>query len=180
MRLDPAACQLLVIDFQERLYAAMPEAHREHARKAAENLVWLARELGMPITTTEQYPQGLGPTIPSLGTTNPVTKLTFSALGAPEEGQPAAADALVRPRTIVFGMETHICVALTVQDLRARGTDVLVVQDACLSRRKSDWNAGLSWMQQLGASVLPHETVLFGLIGRASGPVFKEASRRIR
>ncbi len=172
MRLDPSSCQLLVVDFQERLYAAMPEDRRQYARKAAENLIWIAGALGMPITVTEQYPQGLGPTVASLGTSNPITKLTFSALGNGEW--------LQRPGVLVFGMETHICVALTVQDLRARGVEVGVVPDACLSRRREDWRNGVEWMRGLGANVLPHETVLFGLLGAASGPVFKEASRRIR
>lgn len=175
MRLPAAQSQLVVIDFQERLFAAMPEDHRQHARKAAENLVWLAGELGMPVLVTEQYPQGLGHTLSSIAAGPALEKLTFSAMG-----EPGSATRIERPQLIVCGMETHICVALTVRDLRQQGVSVVVVPDACLSRRTADWRHGLDWMRQMGAEVVPHETVMFGLLGRAGTPAFKEASRRIR
>jgi nicotinamidase-related amidase len=77
-------------------------------------------------------------------------------------------------------METHICVAHTALGLRAAGHDVWVIPDACVSRRKEDWETGLSWMASEGVRVVPCESVLFGLVGSAGGPIFKEISRRIR
>lgn len=164
-----------MIDYQERLFGVMPEPARERARKAADNLVFTARELGIPITFTEQYPQGLGPTLPDLGATAPFVKLAFAATD--EAGFDAH---LHRPHLVVCGMETHICVAHTVAGLRARGLGVTVVPDACLSRRDDDAREGLAWMRSLGAAILPSESVLFGWLGRAEGPLFKAVSRRIR
>lgn len=152
----------------------MPEQPLAGALRAAENLRFLFESLELPVVTTEQYPRGLGPTVESLrGPALP--KMTFSALR-----DPAIASALDRPTVVICGMETHICVALTVLDLRARGTAVVVVPDACVSRRKADWRRALALMEQAGAHVAPSETVLFGLLERAGTPLFKEISRRIR
>lgn len=167
-------CQLLLIDWQQRLFEAMPEEVRAQSLKAAENLAFLADSMGIPVLRTEQYPKGLGPTLPSLA--GPcVEKMSFSAMG-----EPAFIENLSRPHLVVSGMETHICVALTVLDLRERGMHVTVVADACLSRRKSDWKRGLELCRSAGATVISSETFLFGTIGKAGTPLFKEISRRIR
>jgi nicotinamidase-related amidase len=176
MALDPSRYQLLVIDIQERLAGAMPEAACAATVKAAGNLVFAARELGVPVTFTEQYPQGLGPTVAALGAEAPFVKTAFAATDEP------GFDARLHPdRTvIVCGMETHICVAHTALGLRARGHEVIAAADACLSRRDDDRQAGLQWMRGRGVEVLPSETILFGWLTRAGGPLFKEISRRIR
>jgi nicotinamidase-related amidase len=173
--LDPARLQLLVVDFQEKLFGAMPEGPREPALKAATNLRFAFDALSLPVVTTEQYPQGLGPTLEALRGSPTFAKTTFSALR-----DEAIAEQVRRPSVVLCGMETHICVALTALDLRARGVDVLVVPDACVSRRKADWRAGLALMERAGVAVVPSETVLFGLVERAGTPLFKEISRRIR
>jgi nicotinamidase-related amidase len=176
VNLSPATTQLLVVDFQERLFPAMPEGIRERALKSAENLRFLFDALVLPVVVTEQYPQGLGSTLPSLrGDTEALPKMTFSAAA-----DITIAARITRPQVVVCGMETHICVALTTFDLRARGVDVIVAADACLSRRKEDWSRGLALMERAGAHVAPTETVLFGLLHQAGGPLFKEISRRIR
>ena len=175
MALDPQTHELVVIDFQEKLFGVMPEAARLRAKQCAENLTFLARELAMPVIYTEQYPQGLGHTLPSLSATDAFVKSAFAATD--EDGFAAR---LSRKTAILLGMETHICVAHTAAGLRAAGRSVIVAPDACLSRRELDAAAGIEWMRQMGANILPSETILFGLLGRASGTLFKEVSRRIR
>lgn len=176
MALDPAHYQLVVIDIQERLAGAMPEAACAATVRAAGNLAFAARELGIPVTFTEQYPQGLGPTVAALGAEAPFVKTAFAATDEP------GFDARIHPGRIVVlcGMETHICVAHTSIGLRAQGYEVIAAGDACLSRREEDRQAGFTWMRSVGANVLPSETLLFGWLGRAGGPLFKEISRRIR
>ncbi|GDX80986.1 hydrolase [Deltaproteobacteria bacterium] len=176
MALDPNRYQLVIIDIQEKLAGAMPEASRARGLRAAENLVFAARELDMPLTFTEQYPQGLGPTVASLAAADPFVKTAFAATDEPGFDQ-----CLHAGRTLVLaGMETHICVAHTALGLRASGHEVVVVPDACVSRREDDWRDGIAWMRSAGVTVLPSETLLFGWLGRAGGPLFKEISRRIR
>jgi nicotinamidase-related amidase len=168
----------MVVDWQERLFPAMAADRRDAALRAAENLVWLARELGMPILVSEQYPQGLGPTVASLRVSEAVPKTHFSAVQEPAFA--ARLDAVAADEWVVVGMETHICVAQTVADLRARGVATRVVVDAVLSRRELDWHVGVERMRDLGASIDTAEGVLFGWLGQAGGPLFKELQRRIR
>lgn len=175
MRLHADHVQLLVIDIQEKLAAAMPAEARERTVRAADNLLFLADALGVPITLTEQYPEGIGPTVSPLRVREPLQKMHFSAM---EEAD--FAHHLHRSTVLLCGMETHICVALTARDLRAQGKDVVVIADGCASRRAEDREAGLAWMRSLGCHVLPSETVLFALLGRAGTPLFKQVSRRIR
>lgn len=176
MALDPHTTQLVVIDLQEKLAGAMPEAPLARTLRAADNLVFAARELGVPVVFTEQYPQGLGPTAAQLGATDPFVKLAFAATD-----EPGFEARLTPGRTVVLcGMEAHICVAHTGLGLVARGFPVIVVPDACCSRRDDDWREGIELLRKAGATVMPSESLLFGWLGRGEGPLFKAISRRIR
>ena len=172
-----AAC-LLAIDWQERLFVAMPEKLRDSALRQAENLLWMARTLQMPLWVTEQYPKGLGPSLPQLEVTQAFAKTTFSAWADPDFR--AAFTQGARHQVMVTGMETHICVAQSVRDLLAAGHEVWVVADACLSRHRLGWQLGLERMRGDGAKIVTAEAAMFELLGEAGGPVFKELSRRIR
>ncbi len=180
-RLDPDRAILLLVDWQERLFTAMPEGERDLARARAANLRWLAGELSLPTLATEQYPKGLGPTLPDLAVPDTAEKLSFSALGASGFGERLAA---ARPdpgaSVILSGMETHICVAQTCRDLLEAGYAVWLVADACLSRRPLDWSLGVERARADGARVVTTEAALFELIGSAGTPLFREVSRRIR
>ena len=176
--LSPESSALVVVDFQERLFAAMPEARRDRALRCAENLVWLAGELGVPVLASEQYPEGLGPTVAALAIETRIPKLVFSAAR-----EPAFAKSLValgRRTVVVAGMETHICVAQTCRDLAADGFVPVLVADACLSRTELDWQLGCERVREDGGRVVTAEAVLFEWLGKAGGPRFKELSRRVR
>ena len=138
--LSSASAALLIIDWQERLFPAMDEGRRAHALDRAVDLTWLSRQLEMPVLTSEQYPKGLGPTLPQLGVEDAIAKTTFSALAEPAFSQ--ALQAADRQQIILVGMETHICVAQTSRDLLERGYQVWTVADCCLSRRELDWELG--------------------------------------
>jgi nicotinamidase-related amidase len=173
MSTDLPATGLVIVDFQEKLYAVMPEPRRDRAARAAETLGFCAGELGMPIAITEQYPRGLGSTLPALRVVEPVEKTSFSACGEPRFVAPAK-------RVVLAGMEAHICVYWTAVDLLERGHAVVVASDAVVSRREEDREVAMHALRARGAEVLPSETLMFGWLGVASGPLFKEISRRIR
>jgi hypothetical protein len=142
MRLDRADTGVVIVDAQERLAAAMPADVLEHAQRRWVTLIEMAAVLKLPLCISEQYPKGLGPTLPSLreaaAKTAPhlLEKIDFSACDAPHFDQFLGGG---RKSWIVCGMETHICVYQTVRDLVARGFHVQVPLDACVSRRKLDW-----------------------------------------
>jgi nicotinamidase-related amidase len=172
---------LVVIDFQERLCAAMPADVVERNAANVTHLLTLAARLDLPVVATEQYPQGLGPTIEkvrALLPAAPLPKLEFSVMR-----NPAACNALRETRrktAVVVGMEAHVCVFQTVRDLLTAGWFVHVPCDAVVSRHKQNWRVGLDLMRQAGAHVTSTEIVLFDLLKEGRGDAFKEVSKRIR
>ena len=181
LELIPAATALLVVDWQERLCAAMPQAVVAQNTRNVEHLLALAARLDVPVLATEQYPKGLGPTVEALRTLLPqpaMPKVAFSAMR-----DAAVATALrdaARTTVIVTGMETHVCVFQTVRDLVNAGFSVHVPVDAVLSRTRRNWETGLELMRAAGAVVTSTETVLFDLLKIGQGEAFKEVSQRIR
>src|SRR5437868_11737967 len=74
---------LLVIDVQEKLMVKIPGA-----AALVRNIAFLidgARLLDVPVTATEQYPKGLGPTVPELAQRLPERpdKTAFSSCAIP-------------------------------------------------------------------------------------------------
>jgi nicotinamidase-related amidase len=182
-RLLPARCALLVIDVQEKLAAAMPAGQLAELTRAATVLLDAAALLGAKVIATEQYPAGLGPTLPAIVERLPagalrLPKLDFSACDDPafqrawgEAGAQAA---------IVIGMEAHVCVFQTVRELAARGIEVHVPLDGVASRRDDHRAAGLDLCRAAGATITTMETVVFDWLGRAGGDAFKRLSKQIR
>jgi nicotinamidase-related amidase len=183
-RLDPKSTALLVVDVQERLAPAMDKDAFARATKSIDLLVTAARLLGLRTAVTEQYPKGLGPTLPELGKALEglpaarFEKTCFSAADSPEVTRWLAQ---ASPRTIVVtGVETHVCVFQTVRELVARGLEVHVPHDAVASRREDDRKTGLDLMRAAGATITTAETVVFDLLVKAEGDVFKELSKKMR
>ncbi len=183
--LDPADTRLVLIDCQVKLANAMPS---EVLGRAVRNWVALA-EMGarmkLPVCASEQYPQGLGSTLPVLKETllkvmpptRWVEKLDFSCCDTPLFQQFLA---IGRTTFVVAGMETHVCVYQTVRAMVARGLRVHVPADACVSRVKENWRTGLSLMERAGAVITSTETVLFDLVKRAEGENFRALTKLVK
>lgn len=184
-RLVPDRSVLLVVDMQEKLMSVMPAEIAAVAIKNAKTLMTAAIRLGIPIVASEQYPEGLGRTVPELAamlnaaSATVFSKVEFSAIAAPSFAEVYASMG-PRDQWVSLGVETHICLWQTVRDLRARNLQTHVVSDAAVSRRKSSWRIGLDLAVSAGATVSSTETVLFDWLGRAGTPEFKELSRLIR
>ncbi|MCA9772092.1 MAG: hydrolase [Myxococcales bacterium] len=173
---------LIVIDIQERLIAAMPDKVRPALLRNTAILIAAARALGVPIVVSEQYPKGLGPTVPeiagTLGDAAPIDKTAFSALG-----EPRFKDALERTgrrQAIVVGIEAHVCVFQTVVDLVEAGYGVFVPADAVASRTKENWKIAQGLVTGAGAHVTSTEAVAFQLVERAGTEPFKLVSKLVR
>src|SRR5581483_9627148 len=86
VRLDRRQTALAVVDVQERLFGAMDAEQREAMVRNLKRLGAAARRLGLPVLVTEQYPKGLGHTLPevrdALGPVEPLPKVTFSGCAA--------------------------------------------------------------------------------------------------
>ena len=132
---------LVVVDVQEGFRKAIPDF--DGIAAATATLVRGAEAIGVPIVVTEQYPKGLGATVPEVAEhlpdgVEPLPKTVFSAAAA--EGF----DLGGREQAIVCGIETHVCVNQTVLDLLDRGTEVHVVADAVGSRTEANRDLGLA------------------------------------
>ncbi|NIR61801.1 MAG: isochorismatase family protein, partial [Gammaproteobacteria bacterium] len=132
-----AHSQLVVVDTQERLAAAMPDADRAHLIRNMGILLEACGRLAVPVTITEQYPKGLGPTLPDIaehlpGDARRLEKTSFSCCEAP--GFNEGLELSERPQVVLTGMEAHICVLRTALELEALGAQVFVVADGVISR----------------------------------------------
>ena len=169
---------LLVIDVQERINSVM--ANQDHLPRI-EVLVEACRGLDVPVLASEQYPQGLGPTVPSLATAlgdTPPAKLTFSC--ARDDGLKTALEDSGRNQIIVTGIETHVCVLQTALDLFSLGFEVFVPHDAVNSRRQTDKDWALHRMASAGAVITTTESALFELLERCDTTDFKTVAKLIK
>ena len=171
---------LLAVDYQEKL---MPHIHGAGAllRKAA-LLLESAGILGVPVVLTEQYPKGLGKTVPEVAklavNSPPVEKTCFSCAGEPEFMRRFGS--VARKQVVIMGVETHVCVAQTAVELAARGFQVFVAADACGSRRLEDAGLGLRRMESAGVVVTGAEAVVFEWLRRAGTEEFKRISALVK
>lgn len=178
-RLQRADAALLVVDVQERLCRVMPQDRLERLINRTLALIAGARQLGLPIVVTEQYPKGIGHTIEplrsALGDSPRFEKMRFSAVSAD-----VLAALKGRTQILVAGMETHVCVFQTTRDLLERGLRPILCKDAIISRVDEDRETALALARELGAIVTTAECVLFDLLVEAGTPEFKAISAAVK
>jgi nicotinamidase-related amidase len=184
LKLEAARAAVLVVDVQERLAAAMPPADVERVERNVRILIELGRRLALPVVVSEQYPKGLGPTLPSIlaaATAAAATRFEKLAFGCTEhDAFRAIYERIGRPQWIVAGMEAHICVYQTARGLAAWGAAVHVPDDAVASRADDRRRVGLALCERAGAIRTTTETVVFDLLGRAGTDDFRALSRMVR
>ena len=179
-RLQRTQAGLLLVDLQERLLPAMAEPAR--VLQNAVRLAQTAEILGVPTFVTEQYPKGLGPTVPEVaGAVDgfaPWAKLTFSACGVP--GLMAALRAENVQQVMLCGIEAHVCVCQTGLELLERGFGVFAVADAMGSRTAENHRCGVERLRDAGAVVVSTEMGLFELLARAGTAEFKAVQALVK
>lgn len=177
--LNSEDASLLIIDIQEKLIK--PMKYGEQIIKNTNILLSAAEEMNMPVIATEQYPKGLGNTVPELDkrleNARKFDKVEFTAYI--DEVKKALQDTS-RRKVIISGMETHICVFQTARDLLNDGYQVFVVSDGVCSRSKENYLNGLSLMENMGAVITNTETVIFDLLKKAGTKEFKALSKLIK
>ncbi len=169
---------LLIVDVQEKLMAKIPSADRLVRDLAF--LIDAARLAGVEVLATEQYPRGLGPTVPDLARRLPnrPDKVAFSccAVSGLTEGLRYGR----RSRVLLAGIETHVCVLHTALDLLAADFRVYVAADACASRFAVDHEVALRRLGKAGAIPTTAEGAAFEWLGGSTHPRFKEVSALVQ
>jgi nicotinamidase-related amidase len=177
-QMSAADTGLLVIDVQEKLMAKIPQA-----ADVVRNVAFLidgAQVLGMPVQATEQYPKGLGPTVAELARRVPQRpdKVAFSCCAIPSVVETFRTGG--RPKVVLAGIETHVCVQQTALDLLGLNFRVYVAADAVASRYTADHERALHRLEQAGAIITTSEAAVFEWVGGAGSPQFKEISRLVQ
>ena len=171
---------LLIIDIQEKL---LPKIKNNDIIK--KNSIILSKTfdlLNLPIYLTEQYPNGLGKTVNSLA--NALKKFSYFE----KSSFSCATESLLiqslqnekRNQILILGIETHICVLQSVFDLKQKGFEPFVIQDAVGSRNQNDHNLALERFSNFDINICTTEMVVFELLRNSKHPKFKEISQLIK
>lgn len=170
----------VVIDEQARLLPAMTGADVLVAN--TQRLLQAAQRLNVPVLASEQYPRGLGPTVPTVAPLLPsgsiVEKTQFSCVR-----NPAFANRLRqlgRSQVVLAGIESHVCVLQTALDLLQQHYAVFVAADATASRTRDSHERALARMARAGAEIVTTEMVVFEWLEDAGNPAFRELSLLVK
>jgi nicotinamidase-related amidase len=178
MQMSALDTGLLVIDVQEKLVSKVAGASG-----LVRNIAFLldvAKLVGVPAQATEQYPRGLGTTVAELLPRLPerLDKVAFSSCAVP--AIPDNFHRLARPKLVLTGIETHVCVLHTALDLLSAGFRVFLPADAVGARYQIDHDIALRRLEQAGAVLTTTEGCAFEWMGGANHPQFKEVSRLVQ
>ncbi|MDB5749847.1 MAG: isochorismatase [Ramlibacter sp.] len=196
MLLQAEECQLVLVDYQQRL---MPEIHEAQAVLAnAVRLARIAALLQVPLWATEQSPADLGVTVQALQPLvagRVLAKTSFdgaetllprlrpparpqqggNARSLPRHLQKAVPTPDVGRETLVLaGCEAHVCLLQTALGLLEEELDVWVVTDACGARTERNRDAAFDRLASAGAELVTTEMVAFEWLRHADHPRFKE------
>eukprot|EP00761_Pharyngomonas_kirbyi_P011934 gb/GECH01011960.1/.p1 GENE.gb/GECH01011960.1/~~gb/GECH01011960.1/.p1 ORF type:complete len:212 (+),score=64.68 gb/GECH01011960.1/:1-636(+) len=146
--------------------------------------------LQVPLIVSEQYPRALGHAVEELqesfkmfNETKDVApplfkvfeKTKFSMLNDEigfNEGQKLEGLSHV----VLYGIESHVCIQQTAEDLLENGVSVSIVADGVSAQRKFDRDIALKYLASQGARITTSESVLFEMMGDARHPNFKQIS----
>lgn len=180
MRIQADESLGVIIDVQEKLFPHMYD--KENLLKRISILIQGLQFLDIPMIVTEQYTRGLGYTIDPVKSLyhgfNSVEKISFSCCD-----EPLFNDQMkwLRKKFIILaGIETHVCVLQTMEDLITQGYIPVIVEDCVSSRKISDKEIAISRMQNDGAIITSAESLLFELCRHAGNERFKAISGLVK
>ena len=179
---DRKEAVLIIVDVQDALMKQMDHEVGKRVIRNIQTLLAFAKEMAIPFLITEQYPKGLGKTVPEikmeLGAMPPIEKVSFSCCGVETFNEKL--NQMGKRQIILTGIETHVCVLQTADDLIQKGYVVHVVADAICSRRKLDWEIGLRWMEKKGAMTSTTEIIAFRLLKEAGTEEFRGLAKLLK
>jgi nicotinamidase-related amidase len=105
-------------------------------------------------------------------------KVAFSSCAVPAVVQTFHREA--RPKVVLGGIETHVCVLHTALDLLALDFRVYIAVDAVGSRYRLDHEIALRRLERAGAILTTCEMCVFEWMGGSDHPHFKAVSKLIQ
>ncbi|XP_071532712.1 isochorismatase domain-containing protein 2-like [Panulirus ornatus] len=177
-KIVPQNTCLLLCDMQEKFRNNIQ--YFPQIVDVANRLLRAFKLLDLPVVCTEQYPKGLGKTVEELGVVEhnvPVFDKTKFSMCVPPV-QEILKEKEIKS-IVLCGIEAHVCVQQTTLDLLESGLDVHVVVDACSSRSMIDRMYSFERVRDSGAFLTTSESVILGLAGGSSHPMFKQLQKII-
>ncbi len=180
MLLDSSCSSLLIVDVQEKLFKKISEF--KELENSILTIIKICSKLEIPIVLSEQYPKGLGKTIPSIINElksypiKTLEKTTFSCFPPNSNLN----NFIKTKQIILVGIETHICILQTALDLKESGYNVYVVKEGVGSRNKNDKELAIKRMMQANVEIICFEMMLFELIKNSNNIHFKELSKLVK
>ena len=171
---------LVIIDVQEKLWRVMYQ--KERLLDSILQLIRGMQVLEIPVLITEQYPQGLGPTVPDiiglLPDSQPLAKTSFSC--CKDNNFAKQLELMNRRQILITGIESHVCVYQTALGLLNSGYEVQAVTEGISSRTPDNRELGLHRIASAGGKLTSVEMALFELLQTAEGEIFKAISRIVK
>ena len=171
---------LVVVDVQERFRNKVFQFDLvvKNVRKLVEGF----KLLGIPIVVTEQYPQGLGSTVPelkeSLGVFTPIEKTCFSCFDS--ENFVKQIEKSGRKTIVLAGIESHVCILRTALDALSKGYEVHIALDCVSSMQESDFKIAVERFKQAGVFLASSEMLLFQLLDNSKDAKFRSLSEIVK
>ncbi len=180
-RIDLDSSVLIIIDIQEKLFPEME--NKEEILKNSYILLDGAKNIGLETLIWEQYPKGLGHTISELQEVikdfTVYEKNSFSVYTDNKDKIEMLAKK-GKDTFILAGIESHICLYQSAKDLLEAGYRVCMVEDAIGSRKIKNHNTAIATLRDMGAIILPTESILFELMAKSKHPSFKSISKLVK
>lgn len=175
---------LLIVDVQEKLLPAVK--NKADVTHKMTFLARMAREVEVPITVSEQYPKGLGPTVlevkEAAGNEAIVGEKTFFSCYA-DDGLRERFETVRkagRDHIIVTGLEAHVCVLQSVIELKQAGFSVSLVEDAVSARDLNDKQLAVERARANGIQVVTAEMAAFEWVQKAGTAPFRTLSAMLK
>lgn len=179
--LNASKAALLIVDIQEKLFPLV-----EHPCEILEKglkLIKGCRLLKLPIFISEQYPKGLGNTIPAVKEAAGLDVKVFSKTAFSCLNEPLVKEEIEKVHCnqwILIGIEAHVCILQTARSLLKAGKQVIIANDAISSRSIYDFSTAIAELRDMGARISSTETILFDLLLDSKHPEFKAFSALIK
>lgn len=173
------AC-LMIVDVQQRLLSAMDSPRS--VLSGCSLMMKAAGVLDVPIVVTEQYPEGLGPTVEPLAELADddafFSKVHFSS--AKNTAIRGKMETLKPDQIVIAGIEAHVCVLQSALGFMELGYQCFVVADATSSRSPANHAAAMTRMREAGVEIVTSEMIVFEWLEKAGTDEFRELSRLLK
>ncbi len=170
---------LVIVDMQPTFLE--PIHRRDEVLHRVKFLAECARLLEVPMLYTEQYAERMGGTedeLKRLIGKDGFGKKAFSCSGSEEFV--SAITGLAKDHVVLCGVETHICVNQTAQDLLDDDFDIFLAVDACSSRSQEMHDIGVARLRDVGVQAAHSESIVYEWMKSADHPDFRDVLKVVK